>query len=771
MIKKFPIKTRIALVICTMSLISCISEPIDNTKSEVGVPSGSINYFDNIMDFGFEGGNKEMSFNINLKWSMKVADTQNGVKWLTIYPTSGNSGNNKVTFTAQENDSYEDRNVVVQLFTNDTTRTIRVNQKRLEAITLTSDKFEVPVDGGNIDIEVNHSADYEYTIPDNYKSWIHVSTNNTRSLLESSKLTFTIDPSDEYEKREGRIYFKARDEEEVVTIYQAGSGKLVLSQNEYNLTSSEQEFSIDVNSNFDFGMEMPEVDWLKENTSKTRGMSSHTLKFKVTENDDYSKARSAKIKFYDKNNSKLSETVVINQAAIGAVITLDTLEYSISKEKQDLDIEVMSNFDYNIDFQGATWVKQRKNNTRGISSRLLSLTVDENTDVETRTAKIKLYDKSSSASVEIVLTQFSNTPTIIAEKKEYEVDASKQNLNIKVNSNVDYIEEIIQGKDWVTKRAANTRALATSTLPLTIYKNDSYDSRTAKIRIFNEDGTAADTVTIIQKAKNGIVIPTKEFTIDELGGKLSIEINSNIDYKLTINDDWIKESSKTRGLTSHTHIFDISSLGDGEDRKGTITVLNEDYNLKETITIKQRHALVFKKAKVNVINGKEYTLSITNYSDQSLVWSSSDESIATVTISGIVTGVKNGKAVITANTIDGKHSETCEVTVGNIEEFVNISSSESAVTIENDIIQPGSQLGWTIHNESNGTIYIETLQLIDEKTNQEGKVENIKKNIAGETSASYATPVEGKGMSTSVKCNCKFTFEGKEYTVTAAFKN
>ena len=204
--------------------------------------------------------------------------------------------------------------------------------------------------------------------------------------------------------------------------------------------------------------------------------------------------------------------------------------------KQNLDIDVKSNFDYNIDFQGSTWVKQRKSNSRSISSRLLSLTVDENTSVETRTAKIKLYDKNSSASIEVVLNQFSSAPTIIAEKKEYEVDANKQNLNIKVNSNVDYIEEIIQGKDWVTKRAANTRALATSTLPLTIYKNDSYDSRTAKIRLYNEEGTAADTVTIIQKAKNGIELPTKEYIVDELGGPLTIQIKSNIDYKLTIND-------------------------------------------------------------------------------------------------------------------------------------------------------------------------------------------------------------------------------------------
>ena len=316
------------------------------------------------------------------------------MQWLTVTPTAGNKGSQKVAVTALPNESYEDRNVVVQLITEDTTRNVVVCQKRMEAITLTSDRFEVPVGGGNIDIEVNHSTDYKVTIPDEYKSWIHQATDSTRGLV-SSKLTFIIDPSEEYDKREGKIYFHARDEEEVVTVYQAGSGKLVLSQNEYNLSGSEQEFSVDISSNFDFAMEMPDVDWLKENTSQTRGMSSHALQFKVTENDDY-KARSAKIKIFDQN-SKLSETIVVNQASIGAVIILDTSEYNVSSEQQDLDIEVKSNFDYKIDFQGANWVKQRKTTTRGITSKLLSLTVDKNNTYDGRTAQIKLYEKDGNA--------------------------------------------------------------------------------------------------------------------------------------------------------------------------------------------------------------------------------------------------------------------------------------------------------------------------------------------------------------------------------------
>ena len=393
-----------ALIVLGMSMVSCIKEPTnEGLEAEIEVPNNAVDYFQNDMNFDFGGGDIIMQFKVNLKWDMKIAPTQNGVQWLTLDKVSGNSGNNKVTFTAQENPTYEDRSVVVQLIAGNTTRNIKVNQKRLKAITLTSDVFQVPVTGDNIDIEINHSADYSFTIPENYKSWIHMATNATRGLLDSEKITFTIDPSDEYDKREGKIYFTSRDEEEVVTIYQAGEGKLVLSQNEYNLTGSEQEFTIDVSSNFDFGMTLPEVDWLQENKSQTRGMSSHQLKFKVTKNEDYN-SRSAKIKLFDNNNKKLSEEIVINQASIGAIITLDSTTYNIGSEKQDLDIEVMSNFDYNVDFQGATWIKQRAK-TRGVSSKLLKLTIEKNDNLEARTAKIKLYDKNSAASEEITIIQ------------------------------------------------------------------------------------------------------------------------------------------------------------------------------------------------------------------------------------------------------------------------------------------------------------------------------------------------------------------------------
>ena len=669
------IKLHVTLALCLMSVVSCIKEPSNGgLKSEVEIPGGAVNYFTKDMDFDFEGGTQVMAFKINIKWSMEPTSTQNGTKWLTIDPLQGNSGSNKVAFTAEENSTYEDRSVVVRFLTGDTVRNVKVNQKRLEAITLTSDVFEVPNAGDIITISVKHSMDYNYTIPENYKGWIHPITSTTRGLMHQSAVSFTIDPNDEYEKREGKIYFTAGDKQEVVTVYQAGGGKLVLSQNEYNLTAAAQTFNIDISSNFDFNLEMPDVDWLKQSISETRGMSSHTLKFEVAENDDYA-TRSAKIKITDKN-SNLYETITVNQASNGAKIILAKSEYSVTSEAQDLDIDVKSNFDYNVDFQGANWIHQRKSSTRGITDRLLKLTIDENKNNESRTGQIKLYDKNSDAS---------------------------------------------------------------------------------------------ELITINQSAKIGIEIPTKEYTVDETGGTITIKVNANANYKLTSNNDWIKVPANTRSLTPHEHQITIDALGDNIDREGSITVSNNDLKFSENITIKQRNTFYFENKYVEVLIGKEKALSVKNTTKQNVEWSSNKTDIATVANNGYVKGINRGTATITAKTTDGKHSATCEVKVCDITDMITIKSG-GTVTKEGNLVKQGSQIKWAIKNNSPVKIQLKSMQLkgsSGEESNEYYPLEDI---AAGSSVTKTTTIDTESGFHLPITCHFVFEYDGKEYPIDAEYK-
>lgn len=81
---------------------------------------------------------------------------------------------------------------------------------------------------------------------------------------------------------------------------------------------------------------------------------------------------------------------------------------------------------------------------------------------------------------------------------------------------------------------------------------------------------------------------------------------------------------------------------------------------------------------VTVTKGRAITLkaSVSGVSDYTLVWSSSDKTIASVTSSGKVTGIKNGTADITVKIKDTDASDTVRVTVGKRVTEVAVKETE-----------------------------------------------------------------------------------------------
>ena len=71
--------------------------------------------------------------------------------------------------------------------------------------------------------------------------------------------------------------------------------------------------------------------------------------------------------------------------------------------------------------------------------------------------------------------------------------------------------------------------------------------------------------------------------------------------------------------------------------------------------------------KLQLNTGSTITLTPTifpsNATNQSVTWKSNNTKIATVDLDGVITGIKNGKTIITVTTVDGKKTAKCVVTV------------------------------------------------------------------------------------------------------------
>lgn len=70
------------------------------------------------------------------------------------------------------NKGYDDRNVSLTIAAGGTSRTVIINQKQQNALTLTANKFEVGKNGGKINVEVKANIQYEVIISETSKNWI-----------------------------------------------------------------------------------------------------------------------------------------------------------------------------------------------------------------------------------------------------------------------------------------------------------------------------------------------------------------------------------------------------------------------------------------------------------------------------------------------------------------------------------------------------------------------------------------------------------------------
>lgn len=123
-----------------------------------------------------------------------------------------------------------------------------------------------------------------------------------------------------------------------------------------------------------------------------------------------------------------------------------------------------------------------------------------------------------------------------------------------------------------------------NTIIVSVSENTSYDERNASITLLS--GKAKQFITITQKQKDAIVIAEDEYTMNATGGILEFTVNANVDFKIDIDADWIRQIVKARGLTEHTLIFEVSENTSVELRKAKIALKSDDCN--QLITVVQQ---------------------------------------------------------------------------------------------------------------------------------------------------------------------------------------
>lgn len=246
-----------------------------------------------------------IAFVTNLDWTLKEVDA-NG-NWCTPSIKAGGKGDNIINFSIDANEDSDDRTSTFIVTCGTISKNIIITQKGNNTLLLSSSTFEVPFEGDVVDIEVRSNIEYSIELPVEYESWIH--RVSTRSAVTTTHNYFKVDASEEYEKREAVLKVKSSLGEEEVHVFQVGGAVLVLSQNEYSLSAEGADITIVVSSNCDYGVDLPECNWIHHKSS--RSITSTSLTIGIDANVEFS-SRKAEIVIYDKNSEK-KETVTIVQ--------------------------------------------------------------------------------------------------------------------------------------------------------------------------------------------------------------------------------------------------------------------------------------------------------------------------------------------------------------------------------------------------------------------------------------------------------------------------
>lgn len=213
---------------------------------------------------------------------------------------------------------------------------------------------------------------------------------------------------------------------------------------------------------------------------------------------------------------------------------------------------------------------------------------------------------------------------------------------------------------------------------------------TATITAYSADGgiTAACVVSSNQLTES---ITLDKTAVEMYVGDEPVTLTATILPETTTDKTVTWTSSKTSVVTVDDE-GNITAVANGT---ATITATAKDGSGKSatcSVTVKTHvESVSLNKSEVALYNGKTTSLTATvlpsNASNKSVTWTSSDESVATVSVSGTyatVKGIARGNAIITATSVDGEITASCNVTVNQYVQSITLDKTSITMYVGDD---------------------------------------------------------------------------------------
>ena len=642
-----------------------------------------------LFEVPMEGGTVTASLKSNVSYEVKIPDS---CKWVTITEPAATRGlePSVITFLVSENKGYRNREAIITVVNTveNLTDKITIRQPFVTTFKADSTAFEVPMEGGDITVNVESNIPYTVTIPDTCK-WITSAATPTRShsaddagstrAAETKALTFHVKENKGYHARDGVIIISNEEAGASiqVNVHQPFTTIFKADKKAFDVPMEGGTVTINMESNVSYSVQLPDgCDWItRPATSRTRGVEASVVELKVAQNKSYHD-REAVVVISNKDAG--AEVKVTISQPFTTVFKVDNTAFDVPMDGGTVTVNLESNVSHTVSIPSdCDWITMptatRRNSratraTRAASTTPIVFRVSENTTYHDREAVVTISNKDAGAEVKIYIHQ-PFTPVFKVDKAEAEVPMEGGIVTASVESNISYDVKIPSGCNWITLSSSSrsrSRAAKASVIMLSVAANTSGRNRSATITIGNTTLGVSAGLTITQPFTPNFIVDVAPLEIDERGGTLNVSVAANVPVTVQSLNDWITVGNKTNvGDGYWTQQIVVAPLTDkAAQRTGNVKFIYPAANQTMLVPVTQTRTLFISETAFTLTEaGQTQALTLQNTLSRTVTWTSSDTKVATVSGTGIVTAVANGQAVITVKSADGRYSDKATVTV------------------------------------------------------------------------------------------------------------